>query len=505
MPMQPEDNKGISWLGRLLPRRAQGDVVAADIGANARGVVVGKNIVQIGVLSIPLLPLVLAVIGLVAAAGGIYWWRSRGPLTMGGSFNVAVADFADDGGIGDRGHKLSTWVGRALEQQSGESDPNLLVWYDELPRSRKGARIDTIPGNTPEQRRAKAAERALALKANVLIYGTIDRDNRLLLEYYVAPDPTLETDLNKGSFQLGSTPIMIDMTHADAIEGELTKRTGGLFELVRGLQLSRSGDMQGAYETLKRANSKPTIEQNREMLLFLQAQAASFIAQNTGDDDKRKQIIADAFATYDQIIDLDQSFIRAYIGRASLNKTLAKYISEPQQRIDSGYIQKAIDDLMRAQAIATDPTFAKGIVPAALGTTYNLEGQTYQLLAYNSARQGHTSDAKTAYAKAEQAFIAANANLTGALDTLKEDPQHSRLLGQAYLALGNSASQHADVRNALRDAVGRSEWYTKAIVYYDACIAQANNPTIPDALLTDQIIPLCKQYRQVAAQKVGKS
>ena len=484
-------------------------MIAAHI-EQSQGVAVGKNIVQIGVLSIPLLPLVLAVIGVAAAAGGIYWWSGRGPLKMNRAFNVAVADFADDGGVGDRGRTLSTWVGRALEQQSGESDPNILVWYDAvwydaLPRSRKGASIDTIPGNTPEQRRAKATERALALNAHVLIYGAIDRDNRLLLEFYVAPDPTLETDLNNGSFQLGDTPIMIDMTHADAIEGELRKRAEGLFELVRGLQLSRSGDMQGAYETLERANSKPTIGQNRELLLFLQAQAASFIAQNTGDDDKRKQIIDDAFATYGQIIDMDQNFIRAYIGRASLNKTLAKYISEPQQRIDSGYIQKAIDDLMRAQAIATDPVYAKGIVPAALGTTYNLEGQTYQLLAYNSARQGHTGDAKIAYAKAEQAFIAANASLAGAIDTLKEDPQHSRLLGQAYLALGNSASQHADVRGALRDAAGRSEWYTKAIVYYDACIAQANNLTIPDALLTDQIIPLCKQYRQIATQKADKS
>jgi hypothetical protein len=65
----PNNSNRSNWLRRLLRRWLvdnPGDTIAADIGEGAQGVAVGKNIIQIGALKIPLW-LALAVTSMIAA------------------------------------------------------------------------------------------------------------------------------------------------------------------------------------------------------------------------------------------------------------------------------------------------------------------------------------------------------------------------------------------------------------------------------------------------------
>src|SRR5690349_11261915 len=161
MPMQPEDNTGTSWLRRLLPRRAQGDVVAATVGEGARNVTVGKNIVQIGTLIVPLPFLASMIVVLLSGIGLITWQLGQifdtGVARMPGTFNVAIADFnqldannrpARDPALG---RQLSEWVYQVLTANRKvyanidlDAEATLALWYDGLPRSVKTVEIGRI-------------------------------------------------------------------------------------------------------------------------------------------------------------------------------------------------------------------------------------------------------------------------------------------------------------------------------------------------------------------------
>ena len=77
-PQTPVPESGASWLQRIVRRfqgrREPGDVIAANV-ERSQGVAVGKNIIQIGTLAIPALPLVV-LIALVAVGLGVLAWRA---------------------------------------------------------------------------------------------------------------------------------------------------------------------------------------------------------------------------------------------------------------------------------------------------------------------------------------------------------------------------------------------------------------------------------------------
>ena len=59
-------------LRRLWARPRSGDVIVANVGQGASDVVVGKNILKIGTLVIPALPVVIAlIVALVGGAAGV--------------------------------------------------------------------------------------------------------------------------------------------------------------------------------------------------------------------------------------------------------------------------------------------------------------------------------------------------------------------------------------------------------------------------------------------------
>ena len=144
-PEQPRDanaKDGKSWLSRVLRpflgRKERGDVIAANVEEGARGIAIGKNIVQIGAVVIPTFTIpILALLLLIAPGLTFLGWQqlSRptqirptevlGPTKMQGIYNIAVAQFGEQDAQGhvrpsENGQRLSRWVFEALKNQKGD-------------------------------------------------------------------------------------------------------------------------------------------------------------------------------------------------------------------------------------------------------------------------------------------------------------------------------------------------------------------------------------------------
>src|SRR6266436_4082983 len=98
-----QDNR--NWLRRWLQRgrdQQASDMIAAQIGENARNVVVGKNVIQIGTLQIPMYLAVIIAAGVVISAAStlLFVLSPSGladlfPKRLAGQYNIAVADFGE--------------------------------------------------------------------------------------------------------------------------------------------------------------------------------------------------------------------------------------------------------------------------------------------------------------------------------------------------------------------------------------------------------------------------
>jgi hypothetical protein len=516
-PQTPAPEPDASWLQRIL-RRFQGqrepsDLIAANV-EQSQGVAIGKNIIQIGTLAIPALPLVV-LIALVAAGLGLFVWRAfSGPTKMpNGTFNIAIATMADTDGRGQqreaqRGRDISAMIGRALardNEQSASGSANVAIWYDDLPRSQKATRLGIVAGASPEQRRQAAATLADAVGADVVIYGTITPDNDLIPEFYVKQQPRIEYDANTGSYQLGDTPIMVDPSDKSALESAVTRRAGALFWLIKGLQFSSHGETEQAIAVWNHATIDFDDWAGRDTLYFLKGQAALYSAQRESNPETFDRYVNEATAAFDEALKLNQNYARAYIGRGSVYKTLADRMA-PADRVRSPRISQAIRDYQHASDLAPqafDRQRTIGESAAALGSAYRLLGDTYLGLANAAQAGGDSAGAAKLLGVAEQHLDTAMSNLRAALDPLGAT-QDRRLLGQVYLALGNAASQKAIVRGMLADPAGQKEWNLQASSFYQSCIDQGQQLQSEDTILLNDIIEQrCKPYKQVADQKAG--
>ena len=92
-PQQPSR----SWrqrLRRLIAQLRGGDTIMAHVGAGASDVIVGKNIVKIGTLVVPTLPVIITLCALLGG-GAAALWLALVPATMPPErFNVAIAEFS---------------------------------------------------------------------------------------------------------------------------------------------------------------------------------------------------------------------------------------------------------------------------------------------------------------------------------------------------------------------------------------------------------------------------
>jgi tetratricopeptide (TPR) repeat protein len=492
-----------SWLRRFLDRLGglgkRGDVIQASVGPGARDVIIGKNIIKVGTLVVPTLP-VLASIVLLALAAALGLWYLLVPAEMQvGGFNVAVADFGQMDAQGrvrrsEDGRNLSEWMFRALQKEY-ESFPEDIdtpvVWHDSLGPAKKRARIGLIGGQTVEEREQAAAAVAKRIKANVVIYGNLstdEGDTTFTPEFYIA-EIIDEADEMVGPHQLGSPiDLKLPIDPHDQVTGvyldkHLGSRTDLLTWFTQGLVYDLAGEHEEAFDVFQQAEAEVRNWENSqgtEVHYYFKGREALFLSR---DDEGWLQ---DAEEAFNQALDINGDYARAHIGLGGVYYQRAQYLP-PELRLETADLDQAILEYTKAFERGSD----------SLGTQIALKGRLGLGFAYRL--QGEAYLHREEYDKAETAYAQAIEYIEAGLPLI--NLENHRLLAQTYLALGTAYHAQAHLLLVQEDIHGSRQLYQNAHDAYSECIRQARDSKTYDVdldrLKDDRCLPYQNDVQQV--------
>jgi tetratricopeptide (TPR) repeat protein len=458
-----------------------GDQISGNVGAGGRFVVVGKNIIQIGTLEIPKKLAIAILLVLVIGFGIAFRYLSdlspHGSPVMKGAFNVAIAEFgARDAKHrtkpSETGKRLSSFVFQVLNKQINNVSDNeaVKVWHNDVPRTERGVEINYIAADS------KAKQEAERINAHLLIFGNLDPASEFLPQFYVS-DLFRGPDAILGEYALGDR-IKIDPNYPELQQEDVTERTTVLFWLIKGLASHNRNRPQAAIKNFETAAAKWQ-GKGKEIVHFFIGQSALFPANWVESKQEFDQLVDRAKTEFTQALKLNPNFVRAQIGLGSVAIVQANRQLDQDSCTDSTcadlvleqFIEPAIRDYEKAVKLPADPrniAGASGFAPLGLGIAYKLKAEA-ALLSQNPREASTLSD---------QAIAQIQTSIP-----IFTQKQEYRLLGQAYLALGNAYEQKVES--------DPTQSITGAIDAYQKC--QAVEPSAPhDAILTEQIVQRCK-------------
>ncbi|HEX7975894.1 MAG TPA: tetratricopeptide repeat protein [Anaerolineales bacterium] len=478
-----------------------GDTISAHVGEGGRGVAVGKNIVQIGTLVIPTLP-VLALLGLVVAGLVYLALGSLGPEQMTGSFNIAVADFGQaaaqgDGSASAKGSLLSRLLFEGLKLELDALPTNIRqdfrpqVWQDSLGRSEMRRKIGVIPGATPQARQQAACALAGRIHAHVVIYGNLPPAGdpaEFVPEYAICDNPGLRIDADEivGSHQPGAgIPGALLASLTDANVGiSVNIRMNAWIQALSSFSIGIMYDLQGRPDL-----ALPVFQKARDQMGATPGPGAEVVWFFIGRENLWLKRLDEAQAAFEQALSLNPGYARAHIGLGSVAYDRAQDLP-PAGRLKTPDLQNALDQYQAALDSAAGSPGAL-IEPKArlgLGTTLLLQGEA----------EREAGDMRAA----ADAFDRAAAGLGSIMPALDEAKQY-RLMAQTYQALGNAYFQQGQLRQVQGDPAAGKALYQKASQAYGECIQQGQADPA-DAILAEQIIAaLCVPYQKAADQAAG--
>lgn len=467
----------------------QGDKVAGDklieqqITASGRGIAIGK-------LNIPIVPLIAGLgIGLaVLIFIGFISTRTQQqlqqilptptPAKLTGDFNVLVAEFGQEDADGvvrstERSRQLSQTVFDTLKAQR-EAIPTVA-----LKEAVDLRYADSAALGMQVVDEATAVKAAQAMGAQMVVYGTLDRQGDFIPRFYIPPVTRGEIDvLNTGHFQLGGQPIHFGVDAAFSANTDLRVRSSALMYLIMGLTYDLFGRVEQSLEVYRQARDQlqvlPEQGQGKENLYFFLGQAAFYKQFKTNDRQASEALNTEAQAAFQQALNSNPSYSRAMIGLGSV-------LSARLQRLDT--ITKALEmpelgDMFAryedavAQAQADRDPFMENWANFNLAGAYYLQGVAYR----------YSGDAGKAIQSFEKA-IELNEQAGAYLDANKR----VRELAQVYLLVGAIRKQYAETLAAQGDRSGSANQYQESHKYYQACIDQgARAPE--DLFLRDGIV-----------------
>ncbi len=491
MTQAPEPNKdNPNWLRRWLQfgrEQKSGDTIAAQIGEDARNVVVGKNVIQIGQFVLPI-RFILGLL-LLMVAGGVGAWFYFVPAQMAGSYNIAVAEFGErqaDGkfqGLPD-GLLLSGWVYTNLKDQYAANksllgDTNVAVWHDSLPFTQKRSRIGDI------ETEAQAKALAQKIHAHVIIYGEYDPSQGLLIKLY-ANHELLRGDLDEGSgnYQLGDAiPLQLPLNPTDLgqtgyINSEMSLRADALFWLTLALSYEIQNRPQKAFDLLK-AHMPTDLPSGQKLFHFFMGREALILsdqAQDPNDQECSDAVYQHlAIARSEFTLASAKDYIRPLIGLGGVYFGYAQCLP-PEVRFESDALASALTNYQQALQLAKAQNEPALLNRAQLGL-----GQVYQI-------QGDAYADNQQIAEATQAYVQALEWLNATVTALKPQEQY-RLLTHTYLTRGIVYEHQAEMAT---ETTVQQDLVAKALADYGACAKQAG------ALSTDIVLQstakLCQDY-----------
>jgi tetratricopeptide (TPR) repeat protein len=491
-----------NWLRRFLDRLGgvakRGDVIQASVGAGARDVIIGKNIIKVGTLVVPTLPVVASIV-LLALAAGFGLWYLLVPAEMPvGELNVAVADFGQVDAQGrvrrsEDGRNLSEWMFRALQKEYESLPDDIdapLVWHDSMGPTKKRARIGLIGGHTVEEREAAAAAVADRIHANVVIYGNLspDEDNATFTpEFYIA-EVVGEADEIVGPHRLGS-PIDLklpidphDQVTGVYLEKYLGSRTDLLTWFTQGLVYDLAGQHEQAFDLFQQAEAEVRNwddTQGTEVHYYFKGREALFLSR---DDPSWLDAAEEAF---NQALEINSDYARAHIGLGGVYYQRAQFLP-PDLRLETADLDRAILEYTKAMEGGDDSLATQVALKGRLGLgfAYRLQGEAYL----------HSQ----IYDQAETAFARAVEYIEAGLPLINEDDH--RLLAQTYLALGAGYQQQAHLLLVQEDIPGSRQQFQNARDAYSECLRQVASAKTYDDDLKRLRDDRCQPYQNDVQQ-----
>ncbi len=469
-------------------KKSNGDHISGNIGEGGRFVVVGKNIIQIGTLEIPkkwvIAVLLVLMIGFSIAFRYLADLSPHGSPVMRGAFNVAVAEF---GAMDDHqrmqssevGKRLSSFVFQVLNKQSKNLSDNELVsfWHNDVPKTERGVEINSISGDSDRMQEEAANREALRINAHLMIYGNLNQQSEFLPKFYVS-NLFKGSDTVLGQYALGD-PIKIDRVHPELQQEEITEKTTVLFWLIKGLSSHNKNRPQEALKNFEVAADKWQ-GKGKEIVHFFLGQSALFPANWVETKPEFDRYVDRARKEFTQALQLNPNYVRAQVGLGSVYIVQANHQlnedacvgADCANQVLEQFVEPAIREYEKALKLPKAPqdtAWSEGAVPLGLGIAYSLKGET-ALLKQNPS-------------EATPLFEAAIAQIEKSLEVFTQK-QEDRLLGQAYLALGNTYQQKAESDPTQPQAL------EQAMKSYQKCQSVAQ--TSHDVVLTDQIVKRCK-------------
>lgn len=509
----------------------EGDVIVANVVVDedstvAPDVTVGKNIIKIGKIVIPIWMFVVALALPFVLAGVAY--LAIVPAKMpnrAAQFNVAVATFGElrNGRVqaSETAELLGQWVAEGLTQEKPIYDAAfgnpIEVWHDGLSPLIKRTTIGMIEGSSEQIRQGNAEERATTLNANVVIYGVleaqVDGRQALTLEFYVKPDLSLPIETRLGQYRLGEPiPLPADFDPQNTGSGnsavvweEVSMRGRALAWLVRALDRERQGRRQEMIAVIEQAEAEANSQQTgrlrwpergagKEVLYTLKGEAQLELAyadRACGEESRTRSTLAES--AFQKAISSNDEYPLAYIGlgnvahlRAQCLLTIPPVTSEAVAAAEPlvAEAQRQYQNAQQRAAAASDRRYIDTVATLALASAYRLQA----MIAVQRGIMEPTQEAEW-FAQAEEAIATGEADLAPILEAVPQNDYYYRLLARAYLFQGNLLALKGLLLQAQNNSAGYQQALRDAITAYEGCEAQANK-VFADVYLKESLIPL---------------
>lgn len=488
-----------------------GDLISGSIGANARGAAIGKNIIVIGTLKIPLLPFLILIL-LVLAAIAFFGLRLLGPAKMTGTFNLAVAEFGQVDASGKiaasaEGNHVSQRLFQELKIELDNLSPadranfQPQVWQDSLDITQKRVTIGVIPGDSPQARWSAACRLAQNINASVVIYGNLPADSssgEFIPEFAICNNPSLRLDADEivGSHQLvQGLPLQLlsqlGQPNADlAVNMQINSWSSALSLFSIGIMYDLQGRPDLALGTFQKAHDQLGAGAGgaSQVLWFFIGREELTLSNPSSQAGAPAQDhaahLANAQAAFQESIRLDPAYARAHLGLGSVFFSRAQDLST-QDRLKTSDLADAIDQYQ--QALAAAPSSAGALIePKArlgLASTWILQGEAQRDQGQLAQAAGSFNDAIQAATAALQPLIAA---------------QEYRVLAQAYLTLGEAYHEQGHLELLQGDNQASRTAFENASANYALCIRQKDAAITDQTLANNIVASYCVPYKQSA-------
>ncbi len=506
--------RGESSGGASSDPKIGGDSISGTIGNNVQGAIIGKNIFQniivVGTVKIPVLP-VLVLIMIVVAAAIFFGTRLLGPDRMTGTFNLAVAEFGQEQA---GGRVVSSESGRLISQRLYEglqiefdslpaadrANFHPQVWQDSLDITQKRVKIGIIPGDSVQARWTAACALAEKINAGVMIYGNLPAESNggeFIPEYAICNNASLGVDAYEiiGAHQVveGLPAQLVSQIGKPDVDLAANMRINSWSSALTSFSVGIMYDLQGRPDL-----ALPVFQQARGQLdaasgpvgavlwffigreeLILSAVSST----NAADDSVRVAHLANAQAAFEAALQRNPAYARAQIGLGGVYLDRAQHIP-PAQRLQTPDLSAALSAYQQAvnDAPGSPGAYIDSKARLSLASAWILQGEAYRDL----ERMPEANDSFN------QAIQAAET----ALVPLAQSGQF-RILAQAYLTLGEANHEQGHLKQVQGDLAASRAFFQTASENYSKCIQQ-KDAAVTDKILAVQIVAgLCQPYKQV--------